>query len=153
MINGPKMQDFNKHLGHRQIWNWCWCIANICVCEQIELMNGQINLTNMYLFCQREKKQKLQVALALARALAILPKLSPTRLATVKQACGAMGSWWGICQRRRQRRAPRRCGDSCRAKNVMNWQNLPGFASIQSEQSKLQRRSTPPWRMGPSGLH
>jgi hypothetical protein len=44
-------------------------------------------LTNMYLFCQREKKQNLQAALALARALAILPELSPTGLATVKQAC------------------------------------------------------------------
>ena len=47
-------------------------------------------LTNTYLFCQREKKQNLQAALALARALAILPELSPTGLATVKQACEAM---------------------------------------------------------------
>jgi hypothetical protein len=161
-------------------------------------------LTNMYLFCQREKKQNLQAALALARALAILPELSPTGLATVKQACEAMVLPAGLNARMASQAALRErngvvarplgaggasAKDKARADGTTKkktekgaktlWRQLsceerdklaalPGFASIQSEQSKLHgqiskkekagsspclRRSTPPWRMGPSGLH
>jgi len=103
-------------------------------------------LTNMYLFCQREKKQNLQVALALARALAILPELSPTGLATVKQACEAMQL--GLMPEWQARRRSERGTAWSRG----HWE-LVGHLPKTRRGQMVPLSSTPPWRMGPSGLH